>query len=98
MRQKAYLESKAKELRHLLYWAVVTAVAAWLMWTIGDPWMVKHFGTGAPWWAYALLSLRLVGGILHMAAADAALRKEANLEAAAPAESEPPDSHLAPTR
>ncbi len=65
---------KANQLRQTLYWAGGTLVAALALWQIGDPWLVKHFGSGAPWWAYLLLCMRLVGGIIKMVVADAALR------------------------
>lgn len=73
---------KAKRVRQILYWGAATVLAAWALWKIGDPWLIEHFDSGAPWWAYVLLSMRLAGGCVQMVVADAGLRKKAGEEAA----------------
>jgi hypothetical protein len=80
MDQRYARDVMAKQLHSTLYWAVATALATFLVWKFADPWMVKNFGTGAPWWVYALLCIRLVGGIAQIVANDAALRKVAAQE------------------
>ena len=70
-------DAKAKQLRNTLLWGAGTVAAAAALWQIGDPWLVEHFGTGAPWWAYLLLCMKFAGGIIEMVADDAALRRGA---------------------
>ncbi len=57
-------------------WGALGVLAAYLMHALANPWLIANFGSGAPWWVYALLSLRLVGGLARMAENDAALHAE----------------------
>ena len=65
-------DEEAKLLRYTLYWGAATVIAAWGLWRVGDPWLLEHFGSGAPWWAYLLLCAKFAAGILRLLADDAA--------------------------
>lgn len=84
------------QVRHTLYWAAGTLISALALWKIGDPWLVEQFGSGAPWWAYMLLCMRLVGGVVQMVVADAALRSPARQER--PSHDINPEESAAPLR
>lgn len=68
------LDRQVARVRHTLYWVAGTATATGLLWAVGDPWLVDHFGVEAPWWVYLLLCMRLVGGVVQICAQDSALR------------------------
>lgn len=64
-----------KHTGNALYSFAGSAAVTFLLWLFGEPLLIRHFGSGAPWWAYGLLFLRLMGGMAQMLATDTALRQ-----------------------
>jgi len=57
---------------HSLYALTGATLATGLVWKLVDPLLMQQYGSGAPWWLYALLFARLVYGVFKVLGRDAA--------------------------
>jgi hypothetical protein len=65
---------KADQAGDALYALGWAAIAAWLVWTFGEPAALQNMGSGVPWWVYLLLFARFFGAIARIMTDDTSLQ------------------------
>lgn len=79
-------EEKARQVGDALFSLAFAAMAAWLVWTFGEPAALQKTESGVPWWVYGLLFSRFIGGIVKI------MTDDTSLQGLDPAEDEPSTS------
>jgi hypothetical protein len=65
---------KAEQAGDALYALGSAAIAACLVWTVGEPAALQKMGSGVPWWVYLLLFARFFGAIARIMTDDTSLQ------------------------
>ena len=72
------IHEKANQAGNALCSFVFAAIAAYLLWTFGEPVLIRKFGSGAPWWVYVLPFVRSAGELARMLADEPATQDAAD--------------------
>lgn len=67
------VHDKAQQGGDVLFSLGCALIAAWLLWSFGEPYLAWQFGSGAPWWVYVLLFSRFVGSVAQVLMDDSSL-------------------------
>ncbi len=85
---------KAYQIAKVLLSFILAGLATWVVWRFGEAMAIRKFGSGVPWWIYALLFIRPVFSMIQVLGDWPATRQPAPERAFSASVLHQPTTHL----